>query len=71
MGANASPQRLARCRELRRIEAAQRATQLEAPGTQHGGLGLLIPIVAGGGLAAYDPKLGMGAGGWCAIELGS
>src|SRR5882724_6778812 len=57
------PQRLARRRELRRIEAVQQATRPEEPSTQPGGLGFLIPIVAGGGLAAYDPKLGMGAGG--------
>jgi hypothetical protein len=57
------PQRLARPRELRRIETVQRATRPEVPSTQPGGLGFLIPIAAGGGLAAYDPKLGMGAGG--------
>src|SRR6266849_4576180 len=57
------PQRLARRRELRRIEAAQHAARPEVPSTEHGGLGFLIPIVAGGALAAYDPKLGMGAGG--------
>jgi hypothetical protein len=56
-------ERQARRRELRRIEAVQRVARPEAPGTQPGGLGFLIPIVAGGGLAAYDPKLGMGAGG--------
>jgi cell division protein FtsW (lipid II flippase) len=57
------PERLARRRELRSIQAAQRAARPEEPSTEHGGLGFLIPIVAGGALAAYDPKLGMGAGG--------
>lgn len=57
------PQRLKRRRELRRIEAAQQETRPEEPSTQHGGFGFLIPMVAGGALAAYDPKLGMGAGG--------
>jgi cell division protein FtsW (lipid II flippase) len=57
------PERLARRRELRRIEAEQRVARPEAPSAQPGGLGFLIPIVAGGGLAAYDPKLGMAAGG--------
>ena len=57
------PERLARRRGLRRIEAAQRATRPETPSTQHDGFGFLIPIVAGGALAAYDPKLGMAAGG--------
>ena len=33
------------------------------PSTQHGGYGFLIPIVAGGALASFDPKPGMGAGG--------
>jgi cell division protein FtsW (lipid II flippase) len=56
------PERLARRRELRRIEAAQQAARPETPSTQHDGLGFLIPIVVGGALAAYDPKLGMGAG---------
>ena len=41
------PQRLARRRELRRIEVTQQAAQPEVPSTQHGGYGFLIPIVAG------------------------
>jgi hypothetical protein len=57
------PERLARRRELRRIEASQQASRPEMPSTQDGGLGFLIPIAAGGALAAYDPTLGMGAGG--------
>ncbi len=57
------PQRLARRRELRRIEVTQQAAQPEVPSTQHGGYGFLIPIVAGGALAPYDPTPGMGAGG--------
>jgi hypothetical protein len=57
------PERLARRRELRRIEAVQRATRPEVPSTQPGGLGFLIPIVAGGAVAAYDPKIGIAAGG--------
>jgi hypothetical protein len=56
------PQRLARRRELRRVEAAQRASQPEAPGTQLSEFGFLIPVVAGGALAAYNPTLGIGAG---------
>jgi 4-hydroxybenzoate polyprenyltransferase len=57
------PQRLARRRELRRVEAAQRASQRKAPSTRQSGVGFLVPLVAGGALAAYNPKLGMGAGG--------
>jgi len=56
------PQRLAR-RELRRVEAAQRPSQPEAPGTQPGQFGLLVQLVAGGALAAYNPTLGIGTGG--------
>jgi hypothetical protein len=40
------PHRLARRRELRSLEAAQRTALPEAPSTQHSGLGFLIPIVA-------------------------
>jgi hypothetical protein len=57
------PERLARRRELRRIEAVQRATRPEVSSTQPSGLGFLIPIVAGGAVAAYDPKIGIAAGG--------
>ena len=28
-----------------------------------GGVGFLVPLVAGGAFSAYNPKLGMGAGG--------
>lgn len=56
-------ERLARRRELRRIEAAQRAARPNATGTEHNVAGFLIPLVAGGALAAYNPKLGMAAGG--------
>lgn len=56
------PQRLARRRQLRRIEAAREEAQPEALRTQDGGAGFLLPVVAGGVLAAYNPKLAMGAG---------
>jgi hypothetical protein len=57
------PQRLARRRELRRVEAAQPESQRNEPSTQQSGVGILVPLVAGGALAAYNPKLGMGASG--------
>lgn len=57
------PERLARRRELRRIAAAQQPTRPDATGGEHNFAGFLIPLVAGGALAAYNPKLGMGAGG--------
>src|SRR6266481_9090727 len=56
-------ERLARRRELRRITAAQQVARPDATGTEHSIAGLMIPMVAGGALAAYSPKLGMAAGG--------
>lgn len=57
------PERLARRRELRRIAAAQQPTRPDATGNEHNFVGFLIPLVAGGALVAYNPKLGMAAGG--------
>lgn len=56
------PERLARRRELRRIAAAQQPTRPDATGSERNVAGFLIPLVAGGALAAYNPKLGMAAG---------
>lgn len=53
------PQRLARRRELRSIEAERK----EAQPNGLDGVSFLFPLVAGGALAAYNPKLAMGAGG--------
>lgn len=55
-------ERLARRRDLRRLEAPQRVARPEASSAQHGGPGFLIPIAAGGALAAYSPELGIGTG---------
>jgi hypothetical protein len=53
-------ERLARRRELRRIQAAQPIQ----PKVDTDGAGvLLIPLLAGGALAAYRPQLALGAGG--------
>jgi cell division protein FtsW (lipid II flippase) len=57
------PQRLARRRELRRIEAEKQETRPEPQTYEHGGAGFLVPVIAGGALAAFDPKLGMAVGG--------
>ena len=57
------PERLARRRELRRIAIAQQPTRPDATSTDPNVAALLIPLVAGGALAAYNPKLGMVAGG--------
>ena len=53
-------ERLARRRELRQIEATWKKAH---PGLQDSGAGFLLPLAAGGTLAAYNPKLAMGAGG--------
>jgi hypothetical protein len=56
-------ERLARRRELRQIQAARTAAE-PAPSPSPGGSTLvLLPILAGGALAAYNPKLAVGAGG--------
>ena len=55
--------RLARRRELRQIEAARIAAQPESLRAQDGSVSILFPLVAGGALAAYNPKLAMAAGG--------
>ena len=57
------PQRLARRRELRRIEAARKEAQPEPLRVHDQGTRVLLPVLAGGALAAYNPKLAMGAGG--------
>jgi hypothetical protein len=57
------PQRLARRRELRKIEAAWKKAHpgmVRVPGV---GAVFLFPLVAGGALAAYSPKLATGTGG--------
>jgi hypothetical protein len=57
-------QRLARRRELRRIERA-RLEAAGAAGTPEASNSALVwvPLVVGGALASYDPKLAIGAGG--------
>lgn len=57
------PQRLARRQELRRIQAAQEEARPKVTGNEQIGAGFLIPLVAGGTLAAFNPKLGMAVGG--------
>jgi hypothetical protein len=57
------PERLARRRELRRFAGAQQPTRPDATTTEHSAARFLIPLVAGGALAAYNPKVGMAAGG--------
>jgi hypothetical protein len=54
-------QRVARRRELRRIEAA--STQEVPPTPKDFGPAFFLPVIAGSALAAYNPKLAMRAGG--------
>ena len=56
-------QRLARRRELRRIEKTrlQSVGTAAAPESNNSSL-VWVPILVGGALAAYDPKLAIGAG---------
>src|SRR5215467_225776 len=56
-------ERLARRRELRRTAAARQPTRPDATATEPSAAGFLIPLVAGGALAAHNPNLGMAAGG--------
>lgn len=57
------PQRLARRRELRQIEAAWKEAHPGAIRPQGTVASFLLPLAAGGALASYDPKLAIGAGG--------
>jgi hypothetical protein len=57
------PQRQARRRELRLVEATEGMSRPEVSGTDQSGVGFLVPLVAGGALAAYNPMLGIGIGG--------
>jgi 4-hydroxybenzoate polyprenyltransferase len=57
------PERLARRRELRRVETAQKEAQPGAYAVRNAGINFLLPVIAGGALAAYSPKLAIGAGG--------
>jgi len=57
------PQRLARRRELRRVQVAEPATRPIATREESSGIGFLVPLIAGGALSAYNPKIGMAAGG--------
>src|SRR5713226_7122102 len=56
-------ERLTRRRELRHGQALEQTTRPRATRELSGGVAFLVPLVAGGALAAYNPKLGMGTGG--------
>jgi hypothetical protein len=63
-------QRLARRRELRQIEAARLQNEPQPLESQRDGLSFLLPVIAGGALAAYSPKLTLGAGGATLLVAG-
>jgi hypothetical protein len=52
-------ERLTRRRELRRIQATQPQPNVNSSEASV----LILPLLAGGALAAYSPKLALGAGG--------
>src|SRR5271168_519732 len=56
-------ERLTRRRELRWTQATEQATRPVATRESSGVVSFLVPLVAGGAVAAYSPKLGMGASG--------
>jgi hypothetical protein len=56
-------ERLTRRRELRHGQALEQTTRPLVTRESSAGVGFLVPLVAGGALAAYNPKLGIGAGG--------
>ena len=56
--------RIARRRELRQAEAAREDARPDVPRLQVGASSLLLPLAAGSGLAVYNPKLAIGAGGF-------
>jgi hypothetical protein len=57
------PQRLARRQELPRIKAEQGEARPEVTRNEQSAAGFLVPLVAGGTLAACNPELGMAVGG--------
>jgi hypothetical protein len=56
-------ERLKRRRELRQIEATRKEAEPESQKVPGGGVsGVLLPLVAGSALTAYNPKIAIGAG---------
>jgi len=53
-------ERLARRREQRQVRAVEQTARPRAVGKAS--IGFVVPIIAGGALAAWNPTLGMGAG---------
>lgn len=56
-------ERLARRRDLRRIEAARAETPRQVPKLEAGDSALLIPAIAGGAPVVHSPRVGIAVGG--------
>jgi hypothetical protein len=55
-------ERLTRRREQRQAQTVEQTSQQIPVQKASGGVGFVVPLIAGGALAAWNPKLGMGAG---------
>jgi hypothetical protein len=55
-------ERLARRREQRQAQTVEQTSRHIAVQKASSGVGFVVPLMAGGALAAWNPKLGMGAG---------
>jgi len=55
-------ERLTRRREQRQAQTVEQAIRPIAIQKASAGVGFVVPLIAGGALAAWNPKLGMGAG---------
>lgn len=61
-------ERVARRRHLRQNQAAEQQPLPRTAKVEFGNSALLIPVIAGGALAAYSPKVGLAVG---SLTLGS
>jgi hypothetical protein len=55
-------ERLTRRREQRQAQTVEQTIRPKAIQKASAGVGFVVPLIAGGALAAWNPKLGMGAG---------
>jgi hypothetical protein len=53
-------ERLARRREQRQVQTVEQTVRPRVVGNTS--VGFVVPLIAGGALAAWNPKIGMGAG---------
>jgi hypothetical protein len=55
-------ERLTRRREQRQAQTVEQTIRPKAIQKVSAGVGFVVPLIAGGALAAWNPKIGMGAG---------